>query len=45
MKKDETKGAPLMKVRVLDVHSDIFTGIGKFSSDPYKLQLKPKAKP
>ena len=34
-----------MKVRVLDVYSDIFTGIGKFPSEPYKFQLKPNAKP
>ena len=34
-----------MKVRVLDVYSDIFTGIGKFPSAPYKFQLKPNAKP
>ena len=34
-----------MKVRVLDVYSDIFTGIGKFPREPYKFQLKPNAKP
>ena len=34
-----------MKVRVLDVYSDIFTGIGKFPGEPYKFQLKPNAKP
>ena len=34
-----------MKARVLDVYSDIFTGIGKFPSEPYKFQLKPNAKP
>ena len=45
IKKDEIQGAPLMKVRVLDVYSDIFTGIGKFTSEPYKFQLKPNAKP
>ena len=33
-----------MKVRVLDVYSDIFTGIGKFPGEPYKFQLKPNAK-
>ena len=33
-----------MKVRVLDVYSDIFTGIGKFPGEPYKFQLKPTAK-
>ena len=45
IKKDELQGAPLMKVRVLDVYSDIFTGIGKFPGEPYKFQLKPNAKP
>ena len=34
-----------MKARALDVYSDIFTGIGKFLSEPYKFQLKPNAKP
>ena len=34
-----------MKVRVLDVYSDIFTGIGKFPGEPYKFQLKTNAKP
>ena len=34
-----------MKARGLDVYSDIFTGIGKFPSEPYKFQLKPNAKP
>ena len=34
-----------MKARVLDVYSDIFTGIGKFPSEPYKFQLKPNANP
>ena len=43
IKKDETQGAPLIKARVLD--DDIFTGIRKFPSEPYKFQLKPKAKP
>ena len=33
---DETQGAPLMKQRVLDVYSDIFTGSRKFPSAPYK---------
>ena len=39
---DETQGAPLTKVMST---LDIFTGIGKFPSAPYKLQLKPNAKP
>ena len=34
--KDELQGAPLMKARILDVYSDVFTGIGKFSREPYK---------
>ena len=29
-----------MKVRVLDVYSDILTGIGKFPGEPYKFQPK-----
>ena len=29
-----------MKQRVLDVYSDVFTGIGKFPGEPYKFQLK-----
>ena len=45
IKKDEIQGAPLMKVRVLDVYSDIFTRIGKFPGEPYKFQLKPNAQP
>ena len=45
IKKDETQGVPLMKVRVLDVYSDVFTGIWKFPSEPYKFQLNPNAKP
>ena len=45
IKKDELQGAPLMKLRVLDVYSDIFTGIGKFPRGPYKFQFKPNAKP
>ena len=45
IKKDELQGTPLTKVRVLDVYSDIFTGIGKFPGEPYKFQLKPNAKP
>ena len=43
--KDELQGAPLTKARILDVYSDIFTGIGKFPGKPYKFQLKENAKP
>ena len=42
--KDELQGAPLMKARILDVYSDVFTGIGKFPREPYKFQLKPNVK-
>ena len=45
IKKDELQGTALMKARVLDVYSDVFTGIGKFPGEPYKFQLKPNAKP
>ena len=45
IKLDETQGAPLTKQHVLDVYSDIFTGIGKFPGAPYKFELKPNAKP
>ena len=36
---------PLTKQDILEVYSDIFTGIGKFPSTPYKFQLKPNVKP
>ena len=42
--KDELQGAPLMKTRILDVYSDVFTGIGKFPRELYKFQLKPNVK-
>ena len=41
----QLQGSPLTKQDILDVHSDVFTGIGKFSGLPYKFQLKPNAKP
>ena len=34
-----------MKQRVLEVHSDDFTGTEKFPGAPYKFQPKPTAKP
>ena len=34
-----------MKQDILEVYSDVFTGIGKFPSAPYKFQLKPNVKP
>ena len=44
IKLDETQGTPLTKQQVFDVYSDVFTGIGKFASAPYKFQLKPNIK-
>ena len=35
----------LTKQDILDVYSDVFTGIGKFPGMPYKFQLKENAKP
>ena len=35
----------LTKHDILDVYSDVFTGIGKFPGMPYKFQLKENAKP
>ena len=35
----------MTKQDILDIYSDIFTRIGKFSSAPYKFQLKPNVKP
>ena len=43
--RDELQGDPLTKAKILDVYSDIFTGIGKFPREPYKFQLKENAKP
>ena len=43
--KDELQGVQLTKARILDVHSDIFTGIGKFAGELYKFQLKENANP
>ena len=41
----ELKDHPLMKLDILQVYSDVFTGIGKFPGMPYKFQLKENAKP
>ena len=41
----QLQGGPLKKQDILDVYSDVFTGIGKFPGLPYKFQLKPNAKP
>ena len=43
--KSQLQGSPLTKQDILDVYSDVFTGIGKFPGLPYKFQLKPNAKP
>ena len=40
----QLQGDPLTKQNILDVYSDVFTGIGKFPGMPYKFQLKPNAK-
>ena len=41
----QLQGSPLTKQDILDIYSDVFTGIGKFPGLPYKFQLKPNAKP
>ena len=41
----QLQDGPLTKQDILDVYSDVFTGIGKFPGMPYKFQLKPNAKP
>ena len=43
--KSQLQGDPLTKQDILDIYSDVFTGIGKFSGMPYKFQLKQNAKP
>ena len=43
--KDQLQGVPLTKQDILEVYSDIFPGIGKFPSAPYKFQLKPNVTP
>ena len=43
--KTQLQGGPLTKQCILDVYSDVFTGIGKFPGSPYKFHLKPDAKP
>ena len=44
IEKDELQGAPLMKARVLDVYSDIFTGIGKFTRRTLQVPAQTKCK-
>ena len=41
----QLKDRPLTKQDILQVYSDVFTGIGKFPGMPYKFQLKENAKP
>ena len=41
----QLKDHPLTKQDILQVYSDVFTGIGKFPGTPYKFQLKENAKP
>ena len=41
----QLKDCPLTKQDILQVYSDVFTGIGKFPGPPYKFQLKDNAKP
>ena len=43
--KEQLQGVPLTKQDILDVYSDVFTRIGKFSGAPYKFQLNPNVKP
>ena len=43
--KSQLQGGPLTKQDILDIYSDVFTGIGKFPGMPYKFQLKENAKP
>ena len=41
----QLRDCPLTKQDILQVYSDVFTGIGKFPGMPYKFQLKENAKP
>ena len=43
--KSQLQGGPLTKQDILDIYSDVFTGIRKFPGMPYKFQLKQNAKP
>ena len=43
--KSQLQGDSLTKQDILDIYSDVFTGIGKFPGMPYKFQLKQNAKP
>ena len=41
----QLQGGPLTKQDILDIYSDVFTGIGKFPGMPYKFQLKANESP
>ena len=41
----QLRNHPLGKQDILDVYSDVFTGIGKFPGMPYKFQLKEMQNP
>ena len=41
----QLKDHPLTKQDILQVYSDVFTGVGKFPGMPYKFQLKENEKP
>ena len=41
----QLKDHPLTKQDILQVYSNVFTGIGKFPGMPYKFQLKKNTKP
>ena len=41
----QLQDCPMTKQDILQVYSDVFTGIGKFPGPPYKFQLKDDAKP
>ena len=43
--REQLQGSPLTKQNILETYANVFTGIGKFPGLPYKLQLKPNAKP
>ena len=40
----QLQGSPLTKQDILDIYSDVFTGIGKFPGMPYKFQTQAKYK-
>ena len=40
----QLQGDPLTKQDILDIYSDVFTGIGKFPGMPYKIPVEAKCK-